>query len=336
MAIDTNAINGIIQQYSFESLPQFIADLPPKDLWAADFSDAIGTAGSAVNVQLPNTQYPTLNSLKNGWGATSASAANVQVNIQSIGLDQLFNVDQWNQMTPAKIINAFGDHLGKAVVNGLFVNAINNISSSTFTNTAYVASSSLFNLTGSLITSTGTGSSGLQGIGGLLDALEVGQTGRYVVLNPKARQGLKSQLYPQYVYGDQSVVRDGGYKDTKGNVINSAYPAWYVDNFNVFMSPRLFGATLQNGGDKYSSNDKLVGFAGVKGGLAVAARTPILPDFGGSVFSTVVVEPTSGFPMQFGLVVDPSKPGYRLFAYTMFGSAAGNTNAIVPIITQSN
>jgi len=104
--------------------------------------------------------------------------------------------------------------------------------------------------------------------------------------------------------------------------------------FDLYKYARLSGSTKPLGGDSYTGGDKLIGFAGNSNGLVAAVRAPVDVN-NGLVQSATAVDPSSGLSIQTRLVYDVSKPVWRLATVSVFGTAAGNKNAIVPIITQS-
>ena len=301
--------------------------MPPRDMFVENFDDSIASEGTAVITRIPATSFAsTLNDLSTGWAGTSATASSVTVNLATKGSDHIFNVTEFATIGEQQLLNTFSNVLAKNTANGIAVSIMNNVTTSYFTNTQSVATSSLLTFTGS--------SGSLQAISTQLDNAEIPQADRYAILLPNAYQGVTSTIYQQYVYGDPTVVRYNGFKDADGKAINSANPGLYLAGFNTFKYPRLNSntATLPYGG--VVCGTKLAGFAGNKAGLAFAARTPITIN-NPLVQTYTVVDPTSGFPLQFILAFDPSVPGWRLGVYSLFGSAQGNKNAIVPIVTTS-
>ena len=330
MALANNSLSGFLQVYAYKSLPAFLADMPPRDLFIENFDDSIANEGTAVVTRIPTTNFGgSLNSLDSGWGNQNATASAVTVQLATKGLDHSFTVTQWATVGEQQILNTFANVLAKQVANGIAVSVMNNVTQSFYTNTQSVNTSSLFGFTGS--------SGSLQAISTQLDNLEIPQSERYCILTPNAYQGLTSNLYAQYVYGDPTVVRYNGFKDADGAMINSTNPGLYVAGFNTFKYARLNSntAVLPYGGSVVTAGTtKLAGFAGNKAGIAFAARTPVTIS-NPLVQTYTVIDPTSGFPLQFILAFDPSFPGWRLGVYSLFGSAQGNPNAIIPILSTS-
>ena len=326
----------MLSVYAFKSVPVYAADLPPRNMFTLNFDESIGSVGQSVVTRVPFTQFgTTANNLANGWGNLQPSSSNVTATLQAKGYDHPFNVVTWDTIGESQILNTFAGILQKQVANNIFVDAANLVTSSTYTNTCYVQSSNLFNLTGSLITGVATGSTGLQSVGTLLDELEITQVDRYTMLNPAAYQGLISNIYQTYVLGNDRAVVGNGFAG--GSEKNQAWPGIDVAGFDVFKSPRINTNTAKTplGGAVYGSNDTLAGWAGVPAGLVLAARTLELAP-SPLMAAVPVIEPTSGFPLTYIIAFDTSLPGWRIGCYSLYGVAAANTNAIVPILSRSN
>ena len=325
-----NNIQGGLQVYAFESLPAFATDLPPLNTFVADFSPLVAGEGQSVTTTVPTTVFGSLNDLSNGWESQSLTSSAVTMTLKTWGHDHKIGVTEMDTIGSAKIISTFGNIVGKQVANGLTVKVYNNITSSVYTNTVTINSSSAF------VYAAPTGS--LTYLNAQLDILEVPRTGRYAILNPVALQAMKASnnLFQTLTFGNSSIVQNGGYTGANGQVSNSAGTGLFVDGTDIYMSPRLTGASLPLGGDKYGNTDKLIGFIGNKVGLAVAARASnAFANYPGAIAYNAT-EKTSGWPFLFVAFLDGSVPAWRFGVYTLMGSAAGNVNGIIPILTSSN
>jgi hypothetical protein len=257
--------------------------------------------------------WSTANDLStNGWAGTAASSSAVTATLKERAFDTLFSELEFATITPNMLQNLYLPVMAKQLANAIVVDAISNITSSYFTNTVTCNSSSLFTVTGS--------TSSLQACATKLSNLEVPEEGRYAIVTPNVFETLSTGILPTYIYGNANVVQD--------------YNPQSLLNFQLMKYPRLYNATKPLGGDAYSGGDKLVGFAGVSNGLVVAVRTPVDVN-NGLVQSATATDPSSGLSIQTRLVYDVSKPMWRLAVVAVWGSAAGNKNAIVPIITSS-
>ena len=328
MAINANSLSGFLQVYAYKSLPAFLADMPPRDMFVEDFDDSIATEGTAVVTRIPKTSFAsTLNSLDSGWGNQNLTSSAVTVTLATKGTDASFTMTEWATIGEQQLLNTFANFLAKNTANGIAVSVMANVTSSYYTNTVTIGSSSLFAF---------TGSNSLQSITTTLSNLEIPVNDRYGIVTPNAYTSLTSQLYQQYVWGDPTLVRNNGYKDLDGKDISSANPGLKMAGVNMYPYARVNAntATLPYGGAVVNNAQALAGFVGNKAGLAFAARAPIT--INDPLFQTyTVVDPTSGFPLQFILALDPGFPGYRIGVYSLFGSAQGNPNAIVPVISAS-
>jgi hypothetical protein len=331
-----NAVTDIatmLAVYAFKSVPVYAADLPPRNLFTLNFDESIGTVGQQVVTRIPFTLFgSTANNLANGWGNLQPSSSNVTATLQAKGYDHVFNVVTWDTVGESQLLNTFANILQKQTANNLFVDVANLVTASVYTHYCSVSSSSQFNLTGALFTTPGTGNTGLQSVGTLMDELELTQVDRYALLAPTAYQGLISNIFQTYVLGNDRAVVGNGF--VAGTEKNQAWPGIDVAGFDVFKHPRINPntATVPLGGATYSGTQTLAGWAGIPAGIVLAARPmEIAPSPLMAAIS--VVDPTSGFPLTYMLAFDTSLPGWRLGVYSLYGVAAANTNAIVPIVS---
>ena len=310
-AVSANSLNGFLQVYAQQSLEQFIAEMPNINMFTKNFDTEIANGGTAVITRIPTTVWGMPNDLTLGWGSTQASSSAVTCNLRLRNYDVIFNELEWATITPQVLTNNYLPSLTKQLANGIVVDGLSNITSSVYTNTITVATSSLFNV---------TGSTGLQGAATTLSNLEVPEEGRYAIVSPNVYQGLVTGIVPTYYYGDSNPVKHNKVQELMG--------------FSLHKYPRFFGATLPQGGSKYSGNDKLVGIAGNSQGLVAAVRSPVEVN-NGLVQSATATDPTSGLSLQVRMVYDVSQPAWRIAVVSIFGTARGNTSAIIPILTQS-
>ena len=319
--------SGIIEEFVFKAIQTPFANMPPRDIYAENFDDAIAQEGQVVHCHQNTTVYGNLNDLANGWESTPPTASNYQATLKTLGKDHIINVTDYSTIGEQRILDTFST-LGRQVANGVTVNVFNNVTTSSFTNVVTINSSSNF---------TYTGSNGLQSIATTLDNLENDQDKRYCILTPNAYSSLvtSNNVFQTLVYGGSEIIRGNGFKDVDGSDVNGAHPGVKFAGFDIYKYPRLGTLGVRPyGGDKVVT-PSLIGFAGVKSGLFVANRVPMPVNFPMTT-NYVYTDPTSKFSLQFIMGLDFSKPGIRFGVYTLFGSAAANPNAIVPIITQSN
>jgi hypothetical protein len=319
-AVTNNSLAGFLAVYAQKSLAAFVADMPPASLFMEDFSDTIASAGTSVTTRIPTSNFSTLNDLANGWESQAASASAVTMTLKTLGHDQPFNVTEWATVSETMILNTYLPVLAKQVANGVLVTALNNVTSSTYTNVVTVQNSTgSFNVTGAI---------SLQSCSVALTNQEIPQQDRYAIVTPSMFASLTNGVLPTYIYGSPEVVRN------YGNGTSEARRPFHVIDADVYQYPRFTGAALPYGGDKYSNSDKLVGIYGQKQGLAIAMRSPITIN-NGLYQSYTATDPTSGVSIQTVIVFDLSKPVIRLGTYVLFGTAAANPKAIIPIVTST-
>lgn len=313
MPSTANSLSGFLAVFAQQSLEAFIAGMPPINLFTKNFDTSIANGGISVTTRIPTTSWGAANDLStNGWASTAASASAITATLKERAYDIPFSELEFATITPQMLTNLYLPVMSKQLANSITVDAINNITSSYFTKTVTCNSSSLFTCTGS--------TSSLQAVATKLSNLEIPEEGRYAVVTPNVYEALSAYVLPTYIYGNSNAIQN--------------YNPQRLLNFDLFKYARLSGSTKPLGGDSYGSGDKLVGFAGNSSGLVAAMRSPIDVN-NGLVQSATATDPSSGISLQTRLVYDVSKPMWRLAVVSVFGTAAGNPNAIVPIITAS-
>jgi hypothetical protein len=313
-ALTQNKLASQLNVYSQIALDQYIASMPKIDLFVKSFDSEIQNGGQSVFTRLPNTSFASAPAdLTQGWNDETASAALIQINLGLNARSEKFNELDWATLTDTNIRNWFLPQLAAQTANDVVVSAINNVTSSVFTNTLSVPSSSQFAITGAF---------SLQQASTKLSNNEMPEVGRYAIFTPAIHQALMAgQVYQTFTKNVNEVLDANNVR-----VLSDFITAKYA---------RFFGASLPQGGSKYSKNDKLVGIAGVSQGLVAAIRQPVAIN-AGTTFSSNAVDPTSGISLQVRLSYDPSSPVWRLAVLSLYGTAAGNPLGIIPIITQSN
>jgi hypothetical protein len=322
MSVSNNSLAGFLAVYAQKSLNAFLADMPPRDMFTENFDDSIEKGGISVTTRIPKTIYGSLNDLgSSGWESAQATASAVTVTLATKGHDHSFSVTEWATITPSMLESLYFPVIAKQTANGVIVNALNNVTSSTYVTQSTVGAATGFSVSGV------TGS--MQEMAKILDVNEVPTTDRYCILNPTVWQAMVSGMYQTYVWGDPTVIRMNGYSEAGSN------RGLYVAGFNTFKYPRLSGAALPYGGDSVApgTSDTLIGLAGQKQGLVMACRAPIDMNTG-LIQSYTAVDPTSRLSLQVILAFDQSKPVWRIGTYILFGTAAGNPRAIVPLLVK--
>ena len=318
--IGANSLSGFLAVFAQESLEQFIAQMPKINLFTKNFDSSIANGGISVTTRISTTNWGSANDLTQGYASTSATASAVTATLKLRDFDTIFDELQWSTITPQVLINTFFKPMGEQMANSIVVDAIANVTSSYFTNTITVASSSNY---------TVTGSTSLQAGSTTLDNLEIPYTGRYCIVAPSVYQSLVAGVLPTYIYGDADAVQKNRVQNLLG--------------FDVTRYPRFVNSLHPQGGNyvgdgksggTYDTADNLVGILGNQQGLVAAVRAPVDVN-NGLVQSATAVDPSSGLSIQTRIVNDISKPGWRLVVCAIYGTAAGNKSAILPIISTS-
>jgi hypothetical protein len=311
-AVSANSLQGYLAVFAQESLAQYIAGMPKINLFTKNFDTEIANGGISVTTRISNTQWGSPNDLTNGWADTAASSSAVTATLKLRDYDVVFNELEWSTITPQVLQNTYLPQMVKQLANGIVVDAISNITSASFTNGITVGSSSLF---------TVTGSTSVQQAATTLSNLEIPEDGRYGIVSPNTYQSLLAGILPTYIYGDANAVKQNKVQELIG--------------FNLEKYARFYGATKPQGGSSYSNGtNKLIGMFGHEGGLVCAVRAPQEIN-NGLVQSATAVDPTSGLSLQVRWVYDVSLPAWRMAVVSIYGTAAGNTSAIVPVWSTS-
>lgn len=315
MPSTANSLAGFLAVFAQESLEQFVAAMPNINMFTKNFDTSIANGGISVTTRIPTTIWGAPNDLStNGWASTAASASSITATLKERAYDIPFSELEFATITPQMLQNLYLPTMAKQLANGIVVDALSNVTSSYYTNTISPDSSSLF---------TVTGSTSLQAVATKLSNLEVPEDGRYAIVSPNVFEGLVAGVLPTYIYGNANAVQNNNPQK--------------LLNFDLMKYARFYGATKPVGGAAVGdagTADKLVGIAGHSSGLVCAVRSPIDVN-NGLVQSATATDATSGLSLQTRLVYDVSVPIWRLAVVAVFGTAAGNKNAIVPILTKS-
>lgn len=319
-ALTQNSVASTLNVFSNIALEQMIASMPKLDLFTKLFDSEIANGGQALITRLPNTQFQTtpsdLTQIASGntaWNPESGSVNNITINLGLKARAENYDELQWATLTDTNIRNWFLPQLAKQTANDIVVNVLNNVTSSVFTTTLTVPTSSNFAITGAL---------SLQQADKLLAKNEIDENNHFFIANPDLYQSLTANLV--YQLFENGVVEPV----VSNNTVRQ------VSNFKVARYARLYNASLPWGGQAYGNSDKMVGLAGHSQGLVAAIRQPV-PINAGTTWSANAVDQTSGISLQVRLMYDPSMPVWRLAVLAVYGSAAGNPKAIIPVITQS-
>lgn len=317
MAITANSLQGFLAVYAQKSLEQFVADMPPREMFTENFDESIANGGISVTTRIPTTVWGTPNDLgTDGWAKTQGSASSVTATLATKNYDIQFNETEWATITPTMLQNTYFPPMIKQLANGIIVDAISLVTSSVYTTT----------MTGAPTTFNVTGAFSLASASLLLNKNEVPESSRYAIIDPNMYFGLVSAVTPTYIYGSPGVVQGGGFAGGK--------PALKLMDFDsITMYPRFYYASKPAGGSSYPTayTDKLVGIAGHKQGLMLAARAPVDVN-NGLVQSATAVDPTSKLSIQVRVVYDVSVPVWRLAVVALYGVAAANPRAIIPLL----
>ena len=317
MAITANSLAGFLAVYAQRSLEQMITDMPPRQMFTENFDESIANGGISVTTRIPTTMWGTPNDLgTNGWASTVVTASAVTATLATKNYDIKFNETEWATITPTMLQNTYFPAMIKQLANGIVVDAITLVTSSLFTTT----------LSGVPSTFNATGAFSLASASYKLNTNEIPEANRYCIVNPTAYTALLNNVTPTYIYGSPGVVQGGGFGP-------GGKPALKLMDFDsITMYPRFYDAGRPYGGAYVTNSDKMIGICGNSQGLVLALRAPVDVN-NGLVQSATAVDPTSKLSVQVRVVYDVSVPVWRLAVVALYGVAAGNPKAIVPLLS---
>jgi hypothetical protein len=311
MPVSANSLATILQVYSQKSLEQNIVETPLlKNVWL-DVSSDIMAGGQAVITRLPTTSFSTPGDLTTGWTNTTASTNNITVTLKGGVYDHVFNELEWATMTPTTLQEVTFPGLTKQLFNGIVVDALSNVTSSNANVITVVSASNVTLAT-------------LQSGSNKLSTAEAPHAGRLAILTPNAFQGLVSSVQYAYQYGGTQAIQE--------------YQGIRVAGFDAIEYPRLLVTTPVPGGAKYNGTafanytNNPAGFCLAKTAVVVAMRQPVDVNYGANFSGTAT---KNGISLQTRVAFDISKPGWRVAAISIYGTAAGNPTSVVPILPTS-
>jgi hypothetical protein len=309
-AVSANSLAGYLAVYAQKGLEQYIAETPFLDYVTQNFNQEISAGGISVITRISTTKWSTPNDLTLGWADTAASSSAVTATLKLRDYDIVFNENEWATLTPQMLQNNYFPPMIHQLANGIVIDAFSNVSTSSYTNVFTIptqTSMSVYSNPYSAISCSAA-----------LTRAEIPFGNRYLIVTPEVMLGMAKDVLPTYVYGNPS-VREGS-RGLK-----------FADFDYVHQYPR-FNGTPPQGGATYTGGANLVGLAGHKDGLVVAVRAPIEIN-NGLVQSATATDPSSGLSLQVRVLYDTSLPAWRMAVVSVFGTAAGNTKAIIPIVS---
>jgi len=143
----SNQLNGFLQAYAMEGLPQLIASAPVLNSFTTDFSADLASGGTSVVTRVPTTTYTANDTDANGYAALAASSSAVTVTLKQRDITHQFSELEWQNQ--GQILNTFVTPM----IQGLLNYVSNDILSAvTLANFATSLSSSAAGFSGSAVT----------------------------------------------------------------------------------------------------------------------------------------------------------------------------------------
>lgn len=285
----SNTLGGVnLAQVAQQSLDALVAELPSLNMFTTDFSADVVNEGASVSTRVAT--QPTSGSLATGY------AANVQGGTTTVktvtlgdvsGLVLGFTDSEWSK-SHINLIDVFIKPGVNAIAGGMIADVLALVTNANFSTAAFVGAASVFD------------SDDVADIATALTTAKVPKRGRGMILNPTYFAALlkDDSVKASMFYGGSEAIRNRQIPSLMG------------------FSPVVEFVDLPD------NSENLVGVAGGKQGLIIAARVPAIPDgFPGEIAN--VTDPDSGLTLQLRKWYSADDGKHYMSMGLMYGVAVG-------------
>lgn len=291
----SNSLAGInLAQIAQRSLDTLVAQLPALNAFATDFSDEVAVEGSSVTTRVAT--QPTVGSLATGYSANAQNSTSTAKTITMgdvSGLVLGFTDSEWSKSS-INLYDLFIRPGINAVANGMIDDALALLTASNFSSSDTIAAAAMNH--GKVVDLAKT-----------LTEANVPKMDRFLGLAPGHYAALAKDVKDTYAVGTASVIQ-------------------------MNQLPPIAGLSVFEYTDIPDNSENLVGWAGGKQGIIIAARQPAIPQgFPGEV--QTAVDPDSGFALQLRKWYSADDGKYYLSMGAMWGVAVGVPGNIVRIVS---
>ena len=290
-----NSIGGVSLDYiAQQTIETLVPALPTLKLFSTDFSDETPNGASAVTTRVV-TQQTTGTDMKNGFAAAAqdSTITPIQIPLGAVkGHVVAFTDEEWSK-SAVNLWDLFLKPGINAIAGGMIADAFATVISSNFS-----ASKA----------STSPDGAAVLALKGTLDAAFVPANDRFILWDSVRQNSLlgDTSIHPAYAFGSADLVQKG--------IIPSLYG----------FSPVVQYVNVP------SNSQNLVGIAGHKSAIALAARCPATPaNYVGEISN--VTDPDSGLTIQLRRWYSADIGKYFLAMVGIWGAAAANKTALVRI-----
>lgn len=291
----SNSLAGInLAQIAQRSLETLVAQLPALSAFATDFSDEVAVEGSSVTTRVAT--QPTVGSLATGYATNAQNAATTAKTITLGDVNGLvlgFTDSEWSKSS-INLYDIFVRPGVNAVANSMIDDALALLTASNFSQSATIAAAAMNH--GKVVD-----------LAKELTESNVPKMDRFLGLAPGHYAQLAKDVKDTYAVGTSNVIQ-------------------------LNQLPPIAGLSVFEYTDIPSNSENLVGWAGGKQGIIIAARQPAIPQgFTGEI--ETAVDPESGFALQLRKWYSADDGKYYLSIGAMWGVAVGVPENIVRIVS---
>ncbi len=297
-----NSLGGInLAQIAQESLKVLSPKLVLLKNFTRDFSSDIAVNGQSVTTRVATDE--DADDVSGGFSASDATSTPYTITLnQELGKVKGFTQKELSLGGMDLLRRTFFPSMVNAVGKGVIKYCIGLMTNATFANKT-------------VITAGNFDADAVADLGGNLDALNVPDDNRSIIVQPAYTTNLVKDDTIQRVdaSGSDMTLRESRIGHLHG---------FNISKFNAFPSSGTTNA------------ENLMGFACSNEGILIAARFPDVPDAANQVIDVEnVVEPESGFPMQFQLFYVPMDRKFYIAIATLFGAQPGVPNNLWRIVS---
>jgi len=291
----SNTLAGInLAQTAQRSLDVLVAQLPALSAFATDFSDEVAVEGSSVTTRVAT--QPTVGSLSTGYAANAQGATTTAKTItlgDVTGLVLGFTDSEWSKSS-INLYDIFIRPGVNAVANDMIDDALALLTAANFSQSATIAAAAMNH--GKVVD-----------LAKELTEANVPKMDRFLGLAPGHYAALAKDVKDTYAVGTSNVIQ-------------------------LNQLPPIAGMSVFEYTDIPDNSENLVGWAGGKQGILIAARQPAIPQgFTGEI--ETAVDPESGFALQLRKWYSADDGKYYLSMGAMWGVAVGVPGNIVRIVS---
>lgn len=295
-----NSTGGLtLAQIAEESLRVLSPRLIALRNFTRDFSADVAEQGDSVTTRVATEM--TADDVSSGFTASDVTSTPYKIDLdKELGKSIAFSQKEMSTMTLERLERTFLPHVIHSVGKGVIQEVLKLVLAATFTNSPTSSTAANFD------------ADDVADIATALNNLNVGDE----------RFGI---LMPDY-YG--AVAKDAVVEDLGASGSDEALREHKVSRLRGFDLHMFngFPATVTGG------TEKLRGIFGAKEALLIAARTPFMPDQD-VVEVENVIEPVTGFPMQFQKFYVAKERKFYLAVATLFGVKVGLINNLHRVVT---